>query len=143
MKTANVSKISIFIILLCSHQIIFSQQKNPVKKNAPQSGLLSGRVIDKDKGIPLPGASVYIPDLRLGVIADSAGNYHFRNLPSGNYLLEVNFIGFKTLTQTVLITGNTEQDFVLISTAIEEAPVVVTGLSRATQITRSPIPIVA
>jgi len=100
--------IVLIVSLLCIHETIFSQQNNTGrKKNVSTSNTLLGRVIDKDKGTPLSGASVYIPDLRLGVIADTGGNYHFKNLPSGNYLLEVNFVGFKTLTQNVIINGTT------------------------------------
>jgi iron complex outermembrane receptor protein len=142
MKTINVRTISIFIILLCVHQTIFSQQNNSTRKKNLSTATLSGEITDKEKGTPLPGASVYIPDLRLGAIADSSGNYQFKNLPAGNYLLEINFVGFKTLTQNVIVKGNTSENFALINAAIEDNPVVVTGLSRATQINRSPVPIV-
>jgi iron complex outermembrane receptor protein len=106
------------------------------------TGSLSGRVTDKS-GAPLPGASVYIPDLKLGVVADSAGYYTFKTLPSGRYLIEVQSIGFRTFTKTVTVSGPVSQDFSLADQYAEESPVVVTGLSKATQIKRSPVPIVA
>lgn len=132
----------LFIVLFCFQQIAFSQDKQN-KKNATAAGTLSGHVTDKDNGSSLGKASLYIPDLRLGVIADTAGNYHFRNLSAGNYLVEISFVGFKTLTQNVFIHGNTNQDFALTNSVMEENTVVVTGLSRATQINHSPVPIVA
>ena len=107
------------------------------------SGVLSGRVIDKDGKGPLAGATVYIPDLKIGVVADSTGHYHFNALPSGTYLVEVQYVGYETMTKNVNISGNTIADFELANATIEESPVVVTGLSKATQIRRSPIPIVA
>jgi iron complex outermembrane receptor protein len=108
----------------------------------PGTGSLSGRVVDKS-GAPLIGASVYIPDLKLGVITDTAGYYKFTALPSGKYLIEVHSIGFKTSTMTVTISGPVAQDFSLSDEYVEESPVVVTGLSKATQIKRNPVPIVA
>jgi len=91
----------------------------------------------------LAGASVYIPDLKLGVMTDNDGNYKFDNLPSGTYLVEVHFVGYKTLTKTIHIGGPITQDFVLADQYVEESTVVVTGQSKATQIKRSPVPIVA
>ncbi len=107
------------------------------------SGSLSGKVVEKDSHSPLPGATISIPDLKLGVLADTAGNYHFNSLPSGTYLVQVHYVGFKTVTRNVIVNGSTVEDFELSDNTIEESPVVVTGLSKATQIRRSPIPIVA
>ncbi|PWU00675.1 MAG: TonB-dependent receptor [Bacteroidetes bacterium] len=108
-----------------------------------EGGTLSGQVSDKEKGNPLAGASVYIPDLKVGTVADSAGHYHFSKLPAGNYLIQVQSVGYKTITRTIQIKGNTIENFELTVFAIEESPVIVTGLSKATQIKRSPVPVVA
>ena len=108
----------------------------------PGTGSLTGRITDQH-GAPLASATIYIPDLKLGVITDTAGYYKFSSLPSGKYLIEVHSIGFKTFTRTVTISGPITQDFSLSDEYVEESPVVVTGLSKATQIKRSPVPIVA
>jgi len=47
------------------------------------------------------------------------------------------------MTRTVTISGPITQDFALTDEYVEESPVVVTGLSKATQIKRSPVPIVS
>jgi len=109
---------------------------------SPGTGSLSGKITDKT-GTPLPGASIYIADLKLGVVADTAGFYKFNSLPSGKYLIEAHSIGFKTLTKTVTVSGPVTADFILSDEYVEESPVVVTGLSKATQIKRSPVPIVS
>ena len=108
----------------------------------PGTGSLSGRVTDKNGG-GLSGATVYIPDLKLGVVADTAGYYRFNSLPSGKYLIEAHSIGFKTTTKSVTVSGPVTQDFTLTDAYVEESAVVVTGLSKATQIKRNPVPIVA
>jgi len=108
----------------------------------PGTGSLSGKVTDKT-GSPLSGATIYIPDLKLGVVADTSGYYHFNSLPSGKYLIEVHSIGFKTFTRTVVVSGPVTADFSLTDAYVEESAVVVTGLSKATQIKRNPVPIVS
>ncbi|HEY4156189.1 MAG TPA: TonB-dependent receptor, partial [Puia sp.] len=107
------------------------------------SGSLSGIVSDSSSGNPVSSATVYIADLKLGAIADAAGRYHFSNLPSGTYLIEVHAIGYSATTRDVQVSGVMEQDFKLLQEYLEESPVVITGLSKATQIRRSPVPVVS
>ncbi|HXB94201.1 MAG TPA: TonB-dependent receptor plug domain-containing protein, partial [Puia sp.] len=122
--------------------LLFFLVSGPVFASDPGSGSLSGHVTDSH-GAPVSGATVYIPDLKLGVIADTAGYYRFNTLPSGRYLVEAHSIGFKTLTKSATITSAVTLDFVLSDTYVEESAVVVTGLSKATQIKRNPVPIVS
>ena len=125
---------------LCAQSLSsVSHQRNYVAVG----GTLSGRVTEKESKSGLASASVYIPDLKIGAVADSTGHYHFNALPAGTYLVEVRYVGFKPVTRNVTINGNTVVDFELANSTIEESAVVVTGLSKATQIRRSPIPIVA
>jgi len=107
------------------------------------SGTLSGSVEDSATGKPIFSATVYIADLRMGAVADASGHYHFSNLPSGAYLVEVHAIGYSTVTRNVSVSGTVQMDFKLLQQYVEESPVVITGLSKATQIRRSPVPIVA
>src|SRR6266567_4118678 len=111
--------------------------------NIPAGGSLSGKVTEKAKGSVLSGASVYIPDLKVGAVCDDNGYYQFNSLPSGTYLVEVHYVGFKTFTKSVTISGPVTQDFALSDQFVEESAVVITGQSKATQIKRSPVPIVA
>src|ERR1700730_3941304 len=124
--------------LTCS----FSQVTSLRRSFVGISGSLSGKVLDSASGKPISGATVYLADLKLGAIADASGQYHFSNLPSGTYLIEAHAIGFTSLTRNVTISGTTVMDFILLQQYFEESPVVITGLSKATQIRRSPVPIV-
>jgi iron complex outermembrane receptor protein len=108
----------------------------------PGTGSLTGRITDKN-GSGLSGATVYIADLKLGVVADTGGYYRFSSLPSGKYLIEAHSVGFKYTTKMVTVSGPVTQDFVLTDAYVEESAIVVTGLSKATQIKRNPVPIVA
>jgi iron complex outermembrane receptor protein len=139
-KSRFLSGLGFFLMLLTvPGQAAIAQKGGP---GAPGSGSLSGRVTQK-AGDALAGASVYIPDLKMGVVSDTGGNYRFNSLPSGKYLVEAHYIGFKTLTRMIAVTGPVTLDFALSDEIAEESPVVVTGLSKATQIKRSPVPIVA
>jgi iron complex outermembrane recepter protein len=129
--------IVLLLLLLTSHP-----GRTAPAASSPGTGSLSGRITEKS-GTPLPGASIYIPDLKLGVVADTGGYYRFNSLPSGKYLIEAHFIGYKTLTKTVTVSGPVTLDFMLSDEYVEESAVVVTGLSKATQIKRNPVPIVS
>jgi iron complex outermembrane receptor protein len=107
------------------------------------TGSLSGSVRDKITGKPVPGATIYINDLKLGVVTDTSGHYFFKTVPAGTYLIEVRSIGYKAVTKNITIKDDVIENFELQENIIEESEVVVTGLSKATQIRRSPIPIVS
>ncbi|HSN07822.1 MAG TPA: TonB-dependent receptor, partial [Hanamia sp.] len=116
---------------------------NPVyaqKKSARYS--LSGKITDTS-GAPLAGASVYIPDLKKGSIADADGNYNLTYVPAGTYLVEIKYIGYKTITENLDFNENKTQNFAMQIAVVEESAIVVTGSSRASSIIRNPVPIVA
>lgn len=104
---------------------------------------LSGNITAAKTSLPLQGASIYIADLRIGTSSDSSGNYILNNIPSGTYLLEIGFVGFKTMVRTVNLSQNTVLNFVLDVSITEENEIVVTGTSKATSIKKNPIPIVS
>ncbi|HVY75470.1 MAG TPA: TonB-dependent receptor [Puia sp.] len=132
-----------FNLLIIASFSGFSQTVSLQQEPGTLNGSLTGVVIDSTNGKPVPAATVYIADLKLGAIADGSGKYHFSNLPSGSYLVEVHAVGYSTVTRNVTIDGRSEMNFTLQQQYVEESPVVITGLSKATQIRRSPVPIVS
>ena len=79
---------------------VFSQGNSArVFNKAPAIGSLSGKVSEKKTGAPLPSATVYIADLKIGAVADSNGHYVFKSLPSGSYLVEVRNVGLRSVTR--------------------------------------------
>ena len=83
-------------LFICS--ILYSQ------KNAGKN-ILSGKITDEKTGAALAGTSIYIPDLKVGVRANEDGSYSIPSLPAGKYLVEVSFIGFESIFETIDITG--------------------------------------
>ena len=104
---------------------------------------LGGTVYDKDTKETLPGVAVYIPDLKIGTVTDSAGNFSFTNMSSGKFLIEIKSIGYASKVVTANTTDNNPLQIYLSHSAGELQEVVVTGVSKGTEIRRSPVPIVA
>ncbi len=72
----------------------------------PPSGgaTLSGRVFDRDKKVPLPGAIVVAgyETIKRATIADSQGNYSFKGIPATKNFVVVSFLaGYTYLFQTI------------------------------------------
>ena len=140
MKLSTLRK-SVLILSFLSLLISYSS----IASNNALYGIaaLSGQVTDAKTHKILQGASVIIPDLKLAVATDAAGNYEFKNLPSGTFLVEVKYEGYKSVTRNILLNASVKQDFMLDESAAEINEVVVTGSSKATQIRRNPVPIVS
>ncbi|HUS02426.1 MAG TPA: TonB-dependent receptor [Chitinophagaceae bacterium] len=102
---------------------------------------LTGKISAVQTNSPLHGASIYIPDLRAGTTADESGNYTLRNLPAGRYLVEVSFIGFSSIVETIDLGTNTQKDFTLTPSLIENENITITGVSTGTSTKRNPVPI--
>lgn len=109
----------------------------------PATGSLTGSVADAKTGKILAGATVSVPDLKLVVVTDAAGVFELKNLPQGTFLVEIKFVGYKSVTRNIAINGNIKASFQLDESAAEISEVVVTGSSKATQIKRNPVPIIS
>jgi iron complex outermembrane receptor protein len=93
--------------------------------------LLRGAITNAQTGAPLSGASVYIPDLKAGVLSDSTGNYRFKNIPAGNYLVEISLIGYGVRLEDVAIRGEVQMDYALTPSRIQLNDITITGVSSA------------
>lgn len=110
----------------------------PILGNAIQ---FSGRVLDAKNGQPLIGASVFLSDLRSGAITDARGYFKINGIPAGQHLVEISYVGYATYTEQIEMLKDLSKEFSLSSTILENNEVVVTGVSTATQIRRTPTPV--
>ncbi|MBN8833671.1 MAG: TonB-dependent receptor [Niastella sp. SCN 39-18] len=115
--------------------------KASYKTQKKEKVLLSGKIINGQTGEPLASASIYFPDLRMGATSDTLGVYTIKNLPQGRYLVEVSFLGFSSILESVHLQGNVQKDFALSPTYAEVENVTITGVSAATSVKRTPIPV--
>lgn len=100
-----------------------------------------GTVTDAGTKEPLPGASVYLTDAKIGAIADAEGKFKLTNVPSGHHLVEVSFTGYNTIVEHIDIETDTEKNFALQPAVTENQGVTVTGVTSATSIRKTPVPV--
>jgi iron complex outermembrane receptor protein len=103
---------------------------------------LRGHVVDP-AGRPVPYASVAVPALHQGTTADAAGTFALPDLPAGAHALEVSAVGFVSARQTVTLPASEPLLIRLQKAEKALTEVVVTGVSRSTELRRSPVPIAA
>ncbi len=104
---------------------------------------LTGKISDKKTGESIPGVTIYIPDLKTGTLSNVDGTYKIENLPKTRVLVQVSYIGYKSITENIDLSIITIKNFELEESATELHEVVVTGTSDATEINRTPSPIVS
>lgn len=73
---------------------------------------LSGQV-RTTSGESLPGASLILQPGQRGVVTDANGNFRIPALCAGIYQLTIQFVGYKTLQQPIVLDGNSEHVFTL------------------------------
>ena len=103
---------------------------------------ITGRITDKLNGEPVAGATVYIPELKTGTMADKDGVYKIDNLPRTKVIIQVSFIGYKSVIENIDLATTSTKDFVMEQAITEMNEVVITGSSRATEITKTPVPMI-
>lgn len=133
------------IIIFCIITITSLLSSAALSYAAPPDGnsTLSGTVTDKADGTTIIGATVSIPDLKTGTITDAKGHFMLSNLPKGIYLVQISYVGYGTFAQNVDLSKTTILNVQLSASSIETGEVVITGVSKATEIKRDPVPMVA
>jgi iron complex outermembrane receptor protein len=101
---------------------------------------LTGKVLDKATGKSLPGASVYLPEIKKGTIADGEGKFKLQ-LEAGSHVMEISYVGYATDVENITLQKNTDINFTLISSVLEGGNVIVTSFLRATSTRRTPTPV--
>jgi iron complex outermembrane receptor protein len=111
-------------------------------QNSEAQVKLSGKVTNRITHENLPGAIVYFPDLKSGASTGGNGTFELRNLPATKTLVQVKLIGYKTYIQVIDLSTISELNIEMDESIIEENEIVVTGVSKATEIKRNPVPMV-
>lgn len=103
-----------------------------------QTGSINGRITDEHGSLPY--STIILNPAKLGTTSNEKGLYKIINVPAGVYQLTVTCIGYKAQTieiqvkQGAAVTKNVE----LKANANSLNEVVITGVSRATQIRENP-----
>lgn len=81
----------------------------------------NGKVLD-DYGVPLVGASVYLPALEVGAQTDDVGNFSVTDIPSGNQKIQISFLGYRTMEVDIYFDQNKFEIFELETSIYEMRP---------------------
>ena len=88
----------------------------------------TGKVTDAKTNEPIIGATLTIPQLKISTSTNANGEFSFAQLPArGRYVVQVSYLGYQTLVQTVDLSSPTALTFALTPSIIEAREVVVTG----------------
>jgi outer membrane receptor for ferrienterochelin and colicins len=106
-----------------------------------QSSQITGIVTDSE-GKSIEAVTVSIPKLSIGIKTDGNGSYHLKDVPNGNWLLEVRFMGFDSYNADVVVNGEKiRHDITLTQTDKSLNEVVISGTMKEVTKLDSPVPV--
>lgn len=104
-----------FIILVSLFSKIFAQEKFT----------LSGTVTDSQSNETLIGVNIIIPEIQSGTITNEYGFYSI-TLPEGTYNVQISYLGFKTIIESIELNTDITKNFKLSESAESLDEVVIT-----------------
>ncbi len=103
-------------------------------------GILKGKI--NAKGESLPGCFVQIKGMNnKGAVSDGLGNYVIKDIPEGNYTLEVSSLGFHTANVGISVKANktTVENVTLEEDLLSLEEVVVSGTRNQVAVYQAPV----
>lgn len=68
-------------------------------------GVIEGRIFDED-GLSLAGANVFINGMAIGSTSNQNGDFSLLNIPEGEQVLAVSYMGYQTYSQKIRVNPN-------------------------------------
>ncbi|MFV5697701.1 TonB-dependent receptor [Flavobacterium sp. ZT3R17] len=114
-------KIGTLLLLFLTALNSFSQDTEQAK----QKFTLSGTIIDANSNETLIGVNIVIPELKTGVTTNEYGFYSI-TVPKGNYSIQITYLGYQTIEESINLDQNTKNNFKLLSneTALKEVVII-------------------
>ena len=122
-----IKKICFFVAMVFATSLLMAQYQ------------LSGKITDIDTKNPIKNATVNFTDLKKSTYTDENGNYTIQNLKEGSYFMEISYSNYSTLLVTLEVKKDTIVNFELQKSAKEIAEVVVTAVTRASELKKIPV----
>ncbi len=118
MTKSFISILSIVLLFFGTHSVY-----------AQGVGSVSGKVVDKTSGEPLPGVNVFLEGTSIGAATSVEGEYIIHKIPAGTYNIMVKYIGYNDQSIPVTIAANSklEQNFELDYTTTEIEEIAITA----------------
>ena len=107
-------KRTLFLFLLC-----------PLFLQAQDKFTLSGTITDSQSNETLIGVNIIIPDIQSGTMTNEYGFYSI-TLPSGIYKIQISYLGYTTITETIEFNSDLSKNYKLIESAESLDEVVIT-----------------
>jgi len=82
-----------------------------------QTGSLKGFVYDASNGEPIRFCMVQLESTSFGAMTDPNGSFFIDKIPSGNYVVIVNMLGYMSFTDSIKVNANSQQKRYLIQPA--------------------------
>lgn len=99
---------------------------DPLNTGRYNSAKLKGKVLDGKNSEPITGAIIFHPETGLGTTTNSQGNYELE-LPTGDFSVQVSFMGFEPLSQKIKLIESGTADFELFEESHNLEEVTVQG----------------
>lgn len=99
---------------------------DPLNQGRYPSATLKGKILDGKNSEPLAGAVVFHPQTGIGTTTNATGNFELE-LPTGEYTLQVSFMGYEALIQKIKLIESGRTDFELFEETHNLDEVTITG----------------
>lgn len=86
---------------------------------------LNGTIVDQNTKDPLSFATIYLPKLEKGTLADTDGRFTLTNIPNGTYSVVISLVGYETLSQHINFPFTEQLHLELIPSAIEIEEIII------------------
>lgn len=114
-----------YLVLICLCAVVNSY--------AQQRYTISGHIKDSINGESLPGATIRVAGLNVGVQTNNYGFYSL-TLPAGNYVLQYSFVGYRGQFREITLQENVEVKVDLAPSSYQAKEVVITDKKTAAHI---------
>lgn len=91
----------LLLFLGCSWALYANVEPTEEKKGSDAN--IVGHVVDKNTKEHLSYITVALKGTTVGTVTDNTGHYFLKNLPQGEFVLEVSSVGYKTVRKNVLL----------------------------------------
>jgi len=101
----------------------------PFSVFAQSYGQITGKVVEAETQMELPGANIFIQGTTLGAASGIQGKYVIPRVPVGSYTIEVTYIGYESVTANVSVGAGEKvvHNFSIKQTSVAGEEVVVWG----------------
>ena len=126
--------IILFLCLCCAVSAAMANNNYAIDKEVmnPTDANIFGHVVDKSTGEHMPGITIILKGTTIGTATDDSGHYMLKNLPEGEFTVEVSFIGFKTVTKKVKTQKGKTQE---LNFELEEDLISLEGVAVSANVT--------